>query len=140
MSSFDVAKDHTQMVQKVVPTYCATIYVGMKEKASGQSTPQEKLFEYLREYIGTHGRGSPAGCISVTPTKYFYVDGCEDGFAIGFINYPRFPASPEAIRASAMQLGTALAQFLHQCRVSIVFPDETVMITRNSGHDDSGKG
>jgi hypothetical protein len=132
--------DGIRMAEVSVPTYNATIYIGLKERASGQSATAESLSEYLQAYVSTCGRDTPAGCITVTPTKFVYVDGFEDGFAIGFINYPRFPSTAEAIRASALQLGRALADFLHQCRVSVVFPSDTVMITTSAAEIDATRG
>jgi len=82
------------MGEVAVPTYNATIYVGLKDRASGLSATAESVLQYLQGYVCTYGRDTPAGCVTVTSMKFVYVDGFEDGFAIGFINYPRFPSTP----------------------------------------------
>jgi hypothetical protein len=62
--------DGIRMAEVSVPTYNATIYIGLKERASGQSATAESLSEYLQAYVSTCGRDTPAGCITVTPTKF----------------------------------------------------------------------
>lgn len=67
-------------------------------------------------------------CVTVTDTTFVYGDGSEPGLAVGVINYPRFPASPEAIEGKAMVLAEILMRSCRQWRVSVVFPDHTVML------------
>ena len=66
--------------------------------------------------------------VTVTPTKFIYVGGHEMGAIIGVINYPRFPSTPEQIKSRAIELANIVKDEFKQHRVSIVFPDETVMI------------
>lgn len=64
-------------------------------------------------------------CVTVTPTAYIYSGGQEAGFIVGFINYPRFPCSPEALDARAEVLAQLLADALHQRSFTIETPTET---------------
>jgi hypothetical protein len=120
--------NHTQFIYDVVHSYTATIYIGLKDFATGVTADPALLQEFVRSYVREFRRGTPAGCVTVTPTTFSFVDGYEDGFAIGFINYPRFPTSPDAIKQSALRFAEALVVEFRQRRVSVVLPDETVMI------------
>ena len=117
------------MTSLSVPSFTATIYVGAKDLATGAVVSYETLIAELQTYVNTVGAGTPAGCLTVTPTQYIYVGGREEGYAIGFINYPRFPAPPADIKSSALKLARWLVTLLRQCRASVVLPEETIMIT-----------
>jgi len=119
---------------KTVPTYTATIYVGSREQYTPEIRSIEMAREWLHEYVNHVGL-----CVTLTPTEYIYtgrdIEGtarktlaAEGGFIVGLINYPRFPAEPEAIRQHALEIGEALRKMFKQFKVSIVFPDETVML------------
>lgn len=111
-------------VQTVVPTFVATIYVGFKETTTG-SIQGIGLAESVIQDMANKG----GLCVTITPTRYIYKNGNEPGCAIGLINYPRFPEQPEQIREKAVRIAEALKQVYKQQKVSIVFPDETVMLT-----------
>lgn len=53
-------------------------------------------------------------CFTVTPSKFIYTGGEEDGFAIGLVNYPRFPSEPEALQAKAERLALKLLPACNQ--------------------------
>ena len=118
---------------KTVQTFTATIYVGVK-RMSVQSVAGYRVGKvpwlwrfrarkHIQRYCDNVGL-----CVTFTPTEFIYSYGCEPGFTVGFINYPRFPATPEKIRATALELAQHLRDKFHQFKVSVVFPDETVMI------------
>lgn len=108
-----------------VPTYVATIYVGFKERSSGDIVfSLATARAWLQEHVNRVGL-----CVSVTPTEFIYTDGGEPGVAIGLINYPRFPAKPEVIRERAMEIAAGLKAEARQLAVSVVFPDKTVMLS-----------
>lgn len=73
-------------------------------------------------------------CVALTPTEYVYSNSHGDGYAgepgveIGFINYPRIPSEPQKIREQALELARMLKMALEQHRVTVMFPDETVML------------
>jgi hypothetical protein len=69
-------------------------------------------------------------CVTIEPTTYIYTGGQEEGFRVGLINYPRFPASPEALRETAAFLAERLLDRLCQHSFSIVGPNETEWFSR----------
>lgn len=109
-----------------LPTYTATIYVGLREGYSGEEMPVESVQDYIQRWVDEIGM-----CVTVTPTEYIYSHGREKGVIVGFINYPRFPVDNETMRMQALQLGDKLLKFCKQMRISIVFPDETIMLTND---------
>ncbi len=105
-----------------VATYTATIYVGLKH-TGGVTHWFWEVTTLCQEYVNRVGL-----CVSVTHTNFVYTNGFEPGAAVGLINYPRFPSTPKEIREKALELAELLRVKLGQQRVSIVFPDETVML------------
>ena len=105
-----------------VKTYEVKIYVGSEIGYSGKTLDVTEAI--CQDYVNNVGL-----CVTVTKTKYFYVNGSEDGVIIGLINYPRFPESESAIKNKAIALAKKLKLGLGQLRVSIVCPDETIMIS-----------
>jgi hypothetical protein len=65
-------------------------------------------------------------CVTVTSALYVYTGGEEAGFVVGLINYPRFPASPFEISATAQRLADHLRINLGQDSYSIHSPLGTV--------------
>lgn len=119
-----------------VPTYWAKIFVGTSSFIGMYKEQYERhrrkthneVLVLCSEYANEVGL-----CITVTPTEYIYSDDTdslagESGFIIGLINYPRFPAEPETIRWNALDLGKRLKEKLEQKRLSIMFPEETIML------------
>lgn len=107
-----------------VSTYEATIYVGTKVRATGEIVPLDALRGVCQQYVDRIGL-----CVSFTPTEFIYTDGSEPGAIVGLINYPRFPANPIEIRDDALALANDLLVAAQQLRVSVVLPDETVMLS-----------
>lgn len=75
-------------------------------------------------------------CVTITPTSYIFRGGDEDGFIIGLINYPRFPASPERIWQHAETLAARLCAKAGQKSYTIQAPDKTVWISHREQDDD----
>lgn len=69
-------------------------------------------------------------CVTVDPVSYIYTGGEEAGVRIGFINYPRFPASEACITGRAENLAERLMHRLCQHSYSIVGPEETTWRSR----------
>jgi hypothetical protein len=107
-----------------VPTYIATIYVGLKYQYDGDVMPFEEAERVIQEWVDKIGM-----CVTVTRTNYIYTKGNEPGLIIGFINYPRFPSTPEEIQFKALDLAQILLKEYKQMQLSIVFPEETIMIS-----------
>ena len=59
-------------------------------------------------------------CVTVTPTTYVYRGGQEDGFVVGFRNYPRFPSDAYGLRTLAADLGDLLRRELAQDSYMVV--------------------
>lgn len=59
-------------------------------------------------------------CVTVTPTTFVYKGGEEEGFFIGFRNYPRFPSTAEELRGKAESLAERLRGELAQRSYMIV--------------------
>jgi hypothetical protein len=104
-------------------TYTAKIYIGTLPGYEGEEYPLTKIEQICQEYCNKVKLG-----LTITPTKFIYVDGNENGAIIGLINYPRFPSTPPQIRVHAITLAEKLKEQLKQNRVSIVFPDQTIML------------
>ncbi len=69
-------------------------------------------------------------CVTLSPQSFIYTGGREEGFRVGFINYPRFPSHPDEIKAKALALASMLMFELGQHSYSIVTPDETTWVSR----------
>lgn len=70
-------------------------------------------------------------CVHIHAANFIYTGGEEAGFKVGIVNYPRFPAEPEALWARARDLAEALVNRLCQHSVLLVAPDRTEWITRH---------
>lgn len=81
----------------------------------------------VREFCYAEG-----ACFTVTASKFIYTAGEEDGFAIGLVNYPRFPSAPAelelAIKWVRDQCWMQLLEYLRWMeRDSNILPrDETI--------------
>ena len=106
-----------------VDTYTASIYCGLKEGYDGKPHMGAEAGRICGGYCDNAGL-----CVTVTDTHFIYTNGSERGVIVGLINYPRFPSTPATIRAHALKLGELLKEGLGQKRITIVFPDETVML------------
>ena len=108
---------------KTVPTFNAQIWLGFKERETGQVQGPHLAKSICQEFVDEVGR-----CVTVTSTDFIYTNGGEPGIVVGFINYPRFPATPEKIKEQALELANRLKAGYRQMKVTIVFTDETVML------------
>lgn len=73
-----------------------------------------------REYCYAEG-----ACFTISPTKFIYTGGEEDGFAIGLVNYPRFPSEPADLQAEAEALAAKLLPACNQRTCLLVGTRET---------------
>lgn len=70
-------------------------------------------------------------CVTLAPQSFLYTGGREEGFVVGFINYPRFPVGTcEEIVDRARGLAGKLAIELGQHSFCIVTPVDTIWISR----------
>ena len=106
-------------------TFEIKIYVGLREGYTNIVHPIEEVEAICQKYCNEIGL-----CVTVTPTKFIYKDGCEKGAVIGLINYPRFPSTEKEILERAEEIaGYCLHQF-KQNRISIISTTGTYMIDK----------
>ncbi len=110
---------HTAAVQ----TFWAQIYLGLRPGYSGQLAHIEDLHGVVQDICNE----DPI-CVTVTPTRFVYRNGSEPGAIIGLINYPRFPSTAEKLEERALTIATTLKDAFGQQRVSVMFPDKTIML------------
>lgn len=69
-------------------------------------------------------------CITITPTKYVYTGGAEDGAIIGFINYARFPNTKGNIFELAVELGREIIEQTGQLSFSVMDNENNCYFSR----------
>jgi len=69
-------------------------------------------------------------CVTIEPVDYIYTGGEEAGFRVGLINYPRFPATDDALLEKARGLADRLMRRLCQYPYSIVGAATTEWVSR----------
>ena len=117
---------------KITNTIEAKIFLGLREGYTSNYKNMSDVYSFLSEYC-TQNKLT----VSVTPTKYIYVNGEEDGVIIGLINYPRFPSTKEEIKKIALDLGQKLLELFYQYRVTIIInslnesDSSTIMLENN---------
>lgn len=104
------------MTEKTAPSFNVDIHMAGDITAAGQ---------IIQRYAVDVGM-----CVTLSPQSFIYTGGREEGFKIGFINYPRFPANQDEILAAAKKLADLLMVVLGQHSYSIVTPIETTWVSR----------
>lgn len=99
-----------------VPTFTVEIYL-----AGEMADIERECAAYCME-VGL--------CVSVEPTKFIYTGGREDGAVVRLVNYPRFPAEPDSIRAKAGELAVRLMDVCCQWSALLVDGEKTEWLTR----------
>lgn len=97
-----------------VDTYTVTVYMGGDIEVAKQ---------WLRRECYQSGL-----CVTIAPTLFIYTGGDETGFAIGFVNYPRFPSEPSDIWTRAVAVAMALVVECCQKTALIVATDRSEWI------------
>ncbi|KKL04376.1 hypothetical protein LCGC14_2616700 [marine sediment metagenome] len=108
---------------RTVPTYWARIYVGLQVGYTIERVDENTVAGACHDFCD-----EVRLCVNCYPTYFVYVDGGEPGVVVELINYPRFPKEPQKIRDLALTLARKLRALCKQHRVSVMFPDETVML------------
>lgn len=106
----------------VTRPYWANIYVGTRVGYTSELVPASVLEKVCEEYC------NEGLCVTVTPTQFIYKNGREPGCIVGMINYPRFPVEPIIIQQQAIELARKLKAAARQIRVTIITPDDCLMI------------
>ena len=105
------------MKSKIVETYTVRLYM---------AGDIEQAKQVLREECYRPNLGL---CVTIEPTLFIYTGGQEDGFVVGFINYPRFPSTPKQLYDRALVIANRLISRLCQWSAMLVTPEKTVWIT-----------
>ena len=112
------------------PTFWARVYVGFKyrnEEPLNNTQKKQRMRE--AEHLCQQYCDEVGLCVTIEPTDYIYTNGREPGCVVGLINYPRFPCHHELIQHHATEIAKRLQTKFRQCVVSVVFPEQTLMIT-----------
>lgn len=104
------------MTPTTAPSYLVSIFI---------AGDYDRARQIAREFCMNVG-----ACVTVTATTYIYTGGEEAGVIVGFINYPRFPATPADLLAKAEQLADDLMHGLCQHSYSIQTPETTYWHSR----------
>jgi len=68
-------------------------------------------------------------CVTVTPTRFVFGGGDQEGARVGLLSYPRKPCPDAVLRNRAEKLARELLDGLHQNTALIVDPDTTTWIS-----------
>lgn len=111
----------------------ARIYIGNRVKYDG---PQFS-FADLREAIGYFQANSEikSNPVRITPTTYVWEKYEEEGWEIAIIDYPRVSKPHDMLRNFAYNMAVHLFEKFEQNRMSIVFPDEIVMLEADEAEE-----
>ena len=111
---------------KKANTFEARLYIGSVQGYHG--TPF--TFEELKQEVGNLQSESPKEemiPVRIAPTNFVCGNYSEAGWEIAAINYPRFPKAEALITSFMMELAKRLLVCFNQNRISIIFPNETIM-------------
>ena len=111
------------MTSHSLKSYSINIYLGLR----GGYGDKEHDFSEVVNYLAERCKIVPF-CYSVTPTFFVHTNGIENGAIIGIIQYPRFPKRVSTLRRIAIDIAEILRQEFKQQRVTIDFPNETMML------------
>lgn len=98
------------------PTYAVRLYMA-------GDVEQAKRFLRAECYPPNEGL-----CVTVEVTTFIYTGGEEAGFCVGFLNYPRFPTTPEKLWDRAETVARRLIPALCQWSALLVAPDKTAWL------------
>ena len=110
-------------MSKTEKTWKAQIYCGLRKGYSNDIHSIEKVYRACQKYVDEIG-----WCVTVTPTKFIYRQGHKPGVIIEAIQYPRFPTPEEVLRVRVTELAKILLKELEQYRLTICFPEQTIMM------------
>lgn len=103
--------------------YEVKIWLGHRAHYTSSYTSTAEVFKTIREWCTERKQA-----VTVTHTKFIYVDGEEPGTIVGFINYPRYPTDKEEILNRALELGETLRKKFNQYRVSVTTPETSYLL------------
>jgi hypothetical protein len=105
---------------KTVDSFNVQIWVGLREEYSDKIHNIQEVYDICSQICAY-----PGNCLTVTPTRFIYKEGWEDGVVIGLINYPRFPKEKQRLIYDSWEIAQRLMEEFKQLRVSITTPEKT---------------
>jgi hypothetical protein len=105
---------------KTIESFNIQIWLGLKEGYSDKVYTIDDVYSECQMLCNCR-----KACFTVTPTRFIYVDGWEDGVIIGLINYPRFPKEKQRLIYDSWEIAQQLQEKFGQIRVSITTPEKT---------------
>ena len=108
---------------KKMHAYNVQIWSGLEERNTGIVHTLDEVYNICSKYVNEINE-----CVSITSTKFVYVNGREDGVVIGFITYPWFPNTKRDIRNRALSLAYILMIDLKQYKVTVTTPHKSYML------------
>jgi hypothetical protein len=113
-----------QTTMQITKAYNVQIWVGLQETYDEEKLHTiDEVENICQEFVN-----DVKDCVTVTPTKFKYVNGGENGAVIGWISYPRFPRKRKEIRKRALFLAEKLMNELNQYRVTVTTPFKSYML------------
>ena len=109
------------MTTRIEPTFSVTIYVAGDVPTARESLRRQCFEDGL--------------CVTLTPSEFIYTAGMESGVAVGLVNYPRFPSTPEQIEARAIVVAQQLMVDLYQWSALVVTPTRTIWLNNRPEQD-----
>jgi len=102
--------------EKTCKSFDVKIYIAGPIEVAKQILRREALVEGL--------------CVTIEPTLYLYSGGEEQGYVVGFINYPSLPMEQESILSRAKTIANKLLEETYQQSYTIVTPQESIFISK----------
>lgn len=116
---------------KKIKNFEARIYIGSKVRYNGPSFSIVDLKFQISNFQKTRLL-CESNTVRITATNFVFNEYEESGWEIAIINYPRNEKPEKIIRNFTFDLAVHLFKHFEQNRMSIVFPDETVMLESNN--------
>ena len=104
------------MIRRETPTHVVELFI---------AGDRDTAIQICRRYCMDVGL-----CVTIDATEFVYSGGAETGVRIGLTNYPRFPATGDALWDTAEKLAHALLEGLCQWSVLIRSPARTLWLSR----------
>jgi hypothetical protein len=128
------------MKMKSNPRYEVKIYIGSRRGYKGAPFDKGELTAYIWDVQDEAGP-EQANPVRVSETTYLWAGPGEkykeEGWEIAVIQYPRRPKPIQVINRFALNLAESLLKHFHQNRISVVFPDEIVMLEADDPEEHS---
>jgi hypothetical protein len=105
---------------KTETSFNIQIWLGLREVYTDVVHSIDEVYDICQKLCNAR-----KACFTITPTRFIYVDGWEDGVVIGLINYPRFPKEKQRLIYDSWEIAGELQEHFKQIRVSITTPEKT---------------